>query len=131
MMLFTRKSPIHGTGVFTDSPIRARTKIGEYSGERISVHEGRRRAKKQRCITIVEVTDKLAIDGSVNGGPFTYINHSCSPNVYMRIAYGRAEFYSLRDLKAGEELTFDYGESHHYGKVPCGCGSTRCQKFLK
>src|SRR5436305_12247472 len=90
-MLFTGKSAIHGTGVFTGSPIGARNKIGEYSGERISVREGRRRAKTQRCITIVEVTDKVAIDGSIRGGLFTYINHSCSPNVYMRIAYGRAE----------------------------------------
>ena len=130
-MLFTGKSAIHGTGVFTDSPLRARTKIGEYSGERISIRQGRRRAKTQRCITIVEVSSKIAIDGSVNGGPFTYINHSCSPNVYMRIAYGRAEFYALRNVKAGEELTFDYGESHHYGKVPCVCGSPKCQKFLK
>jgi len=130
-VLLTGKSSIHGTGVFTDSPLRARTKIGEYSGERISIREGRRRAKTQRCITIVEVSSFVAIDGSVNGCPFTYINHSCSPNVYMRIAYGRAEFYALRNVKAGEELTFDYGESHHYGKVPCVCGSPRCQKFLK
>ena len=129
-MLIKGKSCIHGIGVFTDAPIRARAKIGEYTGERVSVREGRRRAKKQRCITIVEVGD-FAIDGSVNGGPFRFLNHSCEPNVFIRIAHSRAEFYALRNLKQGEELTLNYGESHHNGEVPCRCGSPKCWKFLE
>jgi uncharacterized protein len=130
-MLVTGKSRIHGTGLFTDSPLRARQKIGEYTGERISVREGRRRAKQQKRKTIVEVSDTVAIDGSVNPGPFTYINHSCEPNVFIRTAYGRAEFYALRNVKAGEELTFDYGESHHEDKPTCHCGSKKCRGVLE
>lgn len=130
-MLTSGKSHIQGKGLFTDAPLRARKKIGEYTGERISVREGRRRAKMQKHVTIVEVSDTVAIDGSVNGGPFRFINHCCEPNVYIRMAYGRAEFYALRDIRAGEELTMDYGESHHEGKVACHCGAVRCQKVLK
>lgn len=129
-MLIKSRSYIQGAGLFTNSPLRARKKIGEYAGEKISVREGRRRAKKQRHITIVEVSDRVAIDGSVGGGPFQFINHSCTPNVYIRIAYGRAEFYALRNIRAGEELTMDYGESHHDGKVRCFCRSPACRGFL-
>jgi SET domain-containing protein len=129
-MLRVRKSKIQGKGLFTDSAIPARKKIGEFTGEAISVREARRRAKGAKRIVIIELSDTKAIDGSVGGGPFEFVNHSCSPNVFVRIAYGRAEFYAQRNIKAGEELTCNYGESHHEGKLPCGCGSPKCAKFI-
>jgi SET domain-containing protein len=129
-MLIVRKSRIQGTGLYTDAPIRTRTKIGEYTGERISIAQAKKRTKGQKRITIVELSDKEAIDGSVNGGPFQFMNHSCDPNVFTRIAYGRAEFYTMRNVKAGDELTCDYGDSHHEGKLPCRCGSAKCRKFI-
>jgi SET domain-containing protein len=129
-MLIPRRSSIQGSGIFTDAPLRARKKIGEYTGERISVREARRRARTRKKIAIIEVSDYVAIDESVGGGPFQFINHSCDPNVYIRIAYGRAEFYALRNIRAGEELTCDYGESHHEGTLPCRCGAKNCQKFI-
>lgn len=129
-MLYTKKSRIQGVGLFSDRPLRARQKIGEYTGERISVAEGRRRAKGQRRIAIVEVSNRVAIDGDVNGGPFRFINHSCQPNVFTRTAYGRMEFYALRYIKAGEELTCDYSPSQHDGKLACKCGAETCRDFV-
>jgi SET domain-containing protein len=78
----------------------------------------------------VELDHRHAIDGSVRGGPFNYINHSCSPNVFSRIAYGRAEFYAKRDIPAGEELTVDYEVSHHDGTLPCRCKAGACREFI-
>ena len=130
MKLFPGTSSIQGKGIFTDSPISSKKKIGEYTGERISIREARRRAKSRRRVAIVEVDDMVAIDGDVNGGPFRFINHSCAPNVFIRIAYGRAEFYARRNIKAGEELSCDYGDSHHDGKLPCRCGAPNCRKFI-
>ena len=129
-MLISGKSRIQGTGLFTDSPIRARTKVGDYTGQRISIREARRRAKRQRRIVIIELDDKCAIDGAVRGGPLRFVNHSCDPNVFVRIAFGRAEFYARRAIRAGEELTCDYGESQHEGKLPCRCGAKKCRKFI-
>src|SRR3954471_7367765 len=129
-MLRVRKSKIQGKGLFTDSATPARKKIGEFTGEAISVREARRRAKGAKRIVIIELSDTKAIDGSVGGCPFEFVNHSCSPNVFVRIAYGRAEFYAQRNIKAGEELTCNYGESHHEGKLPCLCGSPKCGKFI-
>jgi SET domain-containing protein len=124
------KSRIQGKGLFTDVAIPARKKIGEFTGERISVREARHRAKGAQRIAIVELSSTKAIDGGVDGGPFQFVNHSCEPNVFIRIAYGRAEFYSRRHVSAGEELTCDYGDSHHNGKLECHCGATRCKKFI-
>jgi uncharacterized protein len=129
-MLLTKKSPIQGKGLFTDSRILLRSKVGEFSGERISVREARKRARGAKRIVIVELSATKAIDGSVSGGPFQFVNHSCDPNLFVRIAYGRVEFYAKRNISAGEELTCDYGDSHHEGRLPCGCESVKCRKFL-
>jgi SET domain-containing protein len=129
-MLVIRKSRIEGKGLFTDSAIAARAKVGEFTGELISVREARRRAKTRKHIAIVELDEKRAIDGNVRGGPFTYINHSCTPNVFTRIAYRRAEFYAKRNIAAGEELTIDYEVSHHDGRLRCQCNSSDCRDFI-
>jgi SET domain-containing protein len=129
-MLRIRRSPIQGKGLFTDRPIRLRTKLGEFSGEPITVREARKRARGAKRIVIVELSATRAIDGSVRGGLFQFVNHSCDPNLFVRIAHGRVEFYARRHISAGEELTCDYGDSHHEGRLCCGCASRNCRKFL-
>jgi SET domain-containing protein len=129
-MLFIHASSIQGKGLFTDCPVRIRTKLGEFTGEQISVREARKRVKGAKRIVIVELSATQAIDGSVRGGPFQFVNHSCDPNMFVRIAYGRVEFYARRNISMGEELTCDDGDSHHDGKLSCGCASLNCRKFI-
>ena len=129
-MLVVGKSAIQGKGLFTDMRLPRRRKIGELTGELISVREARRRAKGAKRIAIVELSTTKAIDGSCGDSPFQYVNHCCTPNVFIRIAHNRVEFYTLKAIPAGTELTCDYGESHHEGKLPCQCGSARCKKFI-
>ena len=125
-----RPSRIDGKGLFAKSAIPARKKIGELEGERVSVRTARRRAKTYERIAIVEIGDGTAIDASQGDTEFKYINHSCSPNSYMRTCYGRVEFYTLRDIRRGEEITCDYGITHHDGTKPCECGSRGCRKYI-
>lgn len=122
-----RPSRIHGHGVYARVRVSARRKLGELGGERITLREARRRARLHDSIKIVEFDDGTALDATHNDGAFSYVNHSCAPNAYLRRAYGRVEFYALRDIAPGEELTCDYGETHHDGKLPCQCGSERCR----
>jgi|SRR5271165_2253294 len=129
-MLKVAKSRIQGKGLFTDSALRGRSKLGEFTGELISVREARKRAHGAKRIAIVELSTTKAIDASVGLCPFQFINHSCDPNVFIRIAYGRVEFYARRNIRAGEELTCDYGDSHHDGKLACRCRSRKCKKFI-
>jgi uncharacterized protein len=133
MLIFAfevKPSPIDGKGLFAKSFIPARKKFGELKGERISHREGRRRAKQTKRIMIVEFDDGTSIDAANGGNEFSYVNHSCSPNSYMRIIGSRVEFYALRDIAKGEEITCNYGESHHHGTLPCGCGSENCKTRL-
>jgi len=123
-----KPSHIEGRGLFTKMPLRARQKIGEFTGERISQREGRRRAKKQKWIAIVELNNTLAIDAAKETSGFRFINHSCSPNTFMRIIGERVEFYALRAIQADTELTVNCHPSHHKGLLLCKCGSTTCRK---
>lgn len=129
-MLIIQKSAIQGKGVFTNSAVHARTKLGEFTGQSISVREARRRAKRRKQIAIVEIDQGRAIDGHVGGGPFRFINHSCEPNVFVRIASGRVEFYARKYICAGDELTIDYVDSHHEGTLRCRCGMQTCRGAL-
>jgi SET domain-containing protein len=121
-----KASAIHGKGAFAAENIPARRKIGEIRGESVSVAEGRRRAKAQRRIMIVEISERVAIDASKSNDPLRFANHSCGPNAMLRISQGRIELYALRDIAAAEELTVNYGETHHEGRLRCRCGSAGC-----
>lgn len=123
-------SPIDGTGCFSEQRIPARKKIGELAGEIISVREARKRVKQQKRVAMVEFGNGLALDASVGPNALRYINHSCRPNSYMRCCYGRVEFYSLRSISAGEEITCNYGETHHDGQLNCNCGAAGCKGSL-
>jgi SET domain-containing protein len=125
-----KPSRIEGRGLFTKVTLRTRQKIGEYEGELITQREGRKRAKTQKWIAIVEVNNNKAIDGAKQTGGFRFINHSCTPNTFMRVIGERAEFYALRPIKAGTELTLDYGDSHHNGKLPCTCQTPNCRRLI-
>jgi SET domain-containing protein len=125
-----RRSRIHGRGLFALSHLPARRKLGELGGELITRREARRRARGRDCVMIVEFGDGTAVDASRLGSHFRHVNHSCEPNAFMRLCRGRVEFYSLRPIESGEEVTCDYGETHHGGALACRCGSGRCRGRL-
>lgn len=123
-------STIDGHGVFAAQPIPAKRKIGEIRGEAISVEEARIRATRHERIMIVELSARRAIDFTKSSDPMRFTNHSCRPNARLCIDNGRVEFYALRMIEPGEELTVDYGETHHDGQLACRCGAQGCRGAL-
>ena len=123
-------SRIDGHGVYAAEPITRRLKIGEIRGESISVAEARIRATRVERIMIVELSAKKAIDFSKSTDPMRFTNHSCQANARLCIRQGRVEFYAVRDIARGEEITVDYGESHHDGQLRCRCGAPGCRGNL-
>ena len=123
-------SAIDGQGAFAAEAVPARLKIGEIRGESISVAQARIRATRTERIMIVELSDKKAIDFSRSADPMRYTNHSCRPNARLCIRQGRVEFYALRAIAIGEEITVDYGETHHEGRLRCRCGAPGCRGNL-
>lgn len=129
-ILENKKSSIDGKGAFAMQPIPAKKKIGNLGGEIISLWEARRRASLTKRVAMVEFGDGRALDASVQPNALRYVNHSCKPNTYMRVCYSQVEFYSLRKIKTGEELTCNYGPTHHDGKLKCRCGAPGCIGYL-
>lgn len=121
-----RASHIDGQGAFAAEPIPARRKIGEIRGEAISAQEAQQRANGQARIMIVAVSERRAIDASNSSDPLRFTNHSCQPNAALRVRQGRVEFYAMRDVAVGEEITVRYGETHHLGRLRCRCGVPGC-----
>ena len=121
-----RNSAIDGQGAFAAEAIAPRLKIGEIRGESISVQQARIRATRAERIMIVVLSARKAIDFSKSADPMRYTNHSCQPNARLCIRQGRVEFYALRGIAPGEEITVNYGPTHHDGKLACRCGAQGC-----
>ena len=119
-------SQIDGTGAFAGEAIPARRKIGEIRGETISVHEAWERVKHVERIMMIEISPRRAVDASRSSDPLRFTNHSCTPNAVLRIRQGRIEIYAMRDIAPGEEITCNYGETHHEGGMRCQCGAPNC-----
>jgi SET domain-containing protein len=124
------KSRIHGKGLYSKDRIPARRKIGSLAGEIISKKTAREKAKTKHSISIVELWNGKALDASEHNNELKYINHSCQPNTYMRTLGNHVEFYALRPIQPHEELTCNYGPTHHDGKRKCQCGAANCKGFI-
>ena len=121
-----KRSPIEGQGCFSNLCFSRGRKIAEYTGERISNGEAKRRADRRR-LRICAINNRWSLDGSKGGNGTHYINHSCEPNSYMKILYDHILFIALRDIEPGEEITIDYESTLHSNKKRCSCGAPSCR----
>lgn len=124
--LAIRESRINGKGCFATTGVKRGRKIAEYSGERISAAEAKRRSHR-RVLRICAIDRRWCLDGSRGGNGTHYINHSCNPNSYMKILYGHILFMAIRDIRPGEEITLDYESTLHSDKKRCSCGAKSCR----
>jgi SET domain-containing protein len=112
-----------GLGLFTLLPVRAGRRIIEYVGPVITTEEADRLGGKY----LFAVDKKRAIDGRARSNTARYINHSCRPNAEA-FTYGqRVWIYSKGDIRAGEQITIDYGEEYLNAHMkPAGCKCAVC-----
>ena len=135
-----RSSSIHNRGIFARCDIPNDSPIIEYIGEKITKAESTRRgdalmnkSKKTggAAVYVFTLNQRYDIDGAKGNNPARYINHSCAPNCEAYIIRGRIWIYSLREIKAGEELTYNYGfDVDTWDEHPCLCGTERCVGFI-
>jgi SET domain-containing protein len=121
------RSKIHRWGVYAREFIPRNRKVIEYTGERISRRETKRRANFSDLNYLFTLDNYWTIDGSVGGSGAEFINHCCDPNIVARVIKGHILYYSKRDIRPGEELTVDYHFSKDVEKVPCACGAAICR----
>ncbi|MGH8165068.1 MAG: SET domain-containing protein, partial [Rhodanobacteraceae bacterium] len=120
-------SQIHRWGIYATEFIPTRRKVIEYTGEKISRRETKRRAESSDLIYLFTLDRYWTLDGSVGGSGAEYINHSCEPNLIARIVRGHILYMSVRNIEAGEELTIDYHFDKKVQAVPCRCGAAACR----
>ena len=125
-----RSSVIHGTGGYARRDMAAGTRVIEYVGERITKAESLRRCELDNQY-IFELDEEVDVDGNVPWNPARFINHSCAPNCEAELDGGRVWIVALRDIKVGDELTFNYGyDLEDYREHPCCCGSRDCVGYM-
>ena len=139
-----RRSKIHGSGVFAAKNIKKGEFIIEYKGllrshqEVDAAYDGEDETGHTFLFTLNE---DFVVDANIKGNEARWINHSCDPNCdseHVDAVDGdkskdRIEIKALRDIKAGEELSYNYGirlGERHTPKLKklwaCLCGSPKC-----
>jgi SET domain-containing protein len=138
-----RRSPIQGVGAFARKDIPTGTRIIEYQGEKITNAESDRRypeedRSKRHHTFLFILNTKQVVDAAYDGNAAMFINHSCDPNCETFIERGHIWIDAMRDIRKGEELTYDYMYDtdrsytdddlfRYYG---CACGSKKCRKTI-
>jgi SET domain-containing protein len=109
-----RESSIAGQGLFALEDIPWGKKIKEYAGKIISDKEAAKRAK-EGATAIMELGKGKSIDGFDGGNGAAYVNHSRdTPNCFLLCHKGKVWLVAgVEGIKAGEELTYDYGRDYY------------------
>jgi SET domain-containing protein len=130
LLLWVGKSRIAGRGLFTAQAITRGTRIIQYTGEKIPKAESATRLAAGNAY-IFHLNDRYDIDGQVLRNKARYINRSCDPNCAVQLTTRTVWIVALRDITAGEELTYNYGyELEDTPAHPCTCGAEHCCGFM-
>lgn len=138
--IVVRKSKVHGTGVFAACDIKKGEKIIQYVGEIVTKAEAEKRCEEHLKksnnhetggVYVFELNDKYDIDGNVEWNPARFFNHSCEPNCETEGSDEEIWIEALRDIKKGEELTYDYCyDIDNWEEHPCKCGAESCCGYI-
>ena len=137
----TRRSGVHGKGVFALVDIAPGETLIEYTGEVITWAEALDRhphdPSDPNHTFYFHIDEDHVIDAKYGGNSARWINHSCAPNCEADIEDGRVFIRSKRAIRAGEELFYDYGlvideplTPKLKAQYPCWCGAPRCRGTL-
>lgn len=139
----TRKSTIHGNGMFAVAAIAKGTRLIEYKGQRRTHEEvdaGDGGDIESGHTFLFTLNDAWVIDANIEGNAARWINHSCEPNCEAVLVEdedapknSRVFIEAIRSIQLGEELTYDYGITLAQRHTPrlkaiwaCRCGSKKC-----
>jgi GNAT superfamily N-acetyltransferase len=124
---YTAASPIHGMGVF--------------SAARFSPGEVVLKIDDSRVVTEPDPLDPARGEfehhcDDLAGGkvvlmqpPERFINHRCDPNTYIRTIAGDRYVVALREIRPGDEITYDYCINGDGDTAwDCSCASPECRR---
>jgi SET domain-containing protein len=125
--LVVRSSDIHAAGCYTTKAIRKGRRVCEYTGPRMTKEVADARYE-DRFVTYLfgYGTKDMVIDGF---GTAMFMNHCCNPNCETEEDENERIFVvALRDIAAGEELTYEYNlYDSDDATQDCYCGAPNCR----
>ncbi len=128
------KSNIHHQGLSAARDIKVGERIIEYVGKKISNKQAEKDEKYRFDVTyLFTLNEKYVLDGDFKFNTARLINHSCDPNCeVLDSSKTKIWITAMRDIKKGEELSYDYGFSYdcNYKDHKCKCGSSKCVGFI-
>ena len=127
-------SKINRKGLFANKDIMKGTKIINYIGKIITKKQTDENPKfdNGKAIYLYNLNDKYDLDGDFKYNTARLINHSCNPNCEVQIINNKIWILSIKNIKKGEELSYDYGYSYDsdYKDYKCNCGSLNCLGYI-
>ena len=134
-----KRSRVHGRGVFAARAFRKGERIIEYTGRRVRWSSIPDELDDPRIYYFAIGDGNWVIDPSVDGNEAQLINHSCNPNCSIRERRRRIFIHALRNIRPGEELSYDYKletaddvprTKEIEAEAPCYCGARNCRGTL-
>ena len=129
-----KKSRIDKKGLYANQNIKKGTKIIQYKGKIISVKQSESNPKfdNGKAIYLFNINKKFDLDGDFKFNIARLINHSCAPNCEVFGSGLKIWVYAMKNIKKGEELSYDYGFSYDddYKAYPCRCGAKSCAGYI-
>jgi hypothetical protein len=113
-----------GLGLFATEDIRKGTYIAEYIGPLMTNKECDETPENKYWF---EINSRWTINGATRKNIARYFNHSCRPNADPMIRDRRVRIKTIKNIKAGDEITYDYGKDYHDAYIkPHGCKCDKC-----
>ena len=129
-----KKSKIDKNGLYANCDIKKGTRIIEYKGKIIASKQSETNPKfdNDKAIYLFNINKKFDLDGDYNFNTARLINHSCDPNCEVFGSGLKLWVYAMKNIKKGDELSYDYGFSfdEDYKNYPCKCGATQCVGYI-
>lgn len=114
-----------GLGMFAQQDIPSQTRIIEYIGTRLTNAE----AEQSDNRYIIFLNETHTLDGKDRKNAARYLNHSCQSNAAAYTTGKRVWIWSERVIKAGEEITINYGPEYLAAYIQPG--ACRCRGCLR
>ena len=129
-----KKSNIDNKGLYASRNIKADTVVIHYKGKLITKKETERNPKydNEKAIYLFNVNSRYDMDGDFEYNTARLINHSCNPNCEVAGKGLKLWIFALRDIKKGEELSYDYGFGFDENDKDyvCKCGTKNCCGYI-
>lgn len=114
-----------GKGLFAEENIPKGSCIIEYVGDIVP----KEKIDSINSKYLFELGKNMTVNGNVSRNTARYINHSCKPNCEADGPEGKVFISAIKNIKAGEELMYDYGEEYFDEYIkPRGCRCVKCAK---